>query len=598
MALAALVSIGPHNWHARAQTNRFVSPFGDDQSGANDCTSPDLPCKTIQHAVNQSGSGDLIELAPGTYTENVDVKNSVTIQGDFINSSTVNGNNTSPVFKIEQLDTNTAPLTATLSSLTITNGRASTLEGGGILNLGTLTVVQSTINGNTGDLGGAPGSGGGIYNQNTLTVINSTISGNSATLGGGGLFNQEGATATLVNATINGNTAGPSVGGGVDNNGGTLNLTNTIISGSSPGSGDCVNTGTIGTNSHNLVQDGSCSPAVTGNPKLGPLQNNGGPTFTHALMTGSPAIDAGDDSVLGSPLFLTTDQRGSGFPRKACAHVDIGAYEFNAGTAPTVNCPASIITNTDPGTTTATKSFTVTASDLCDGALTPVCAVNNTPITSPHAFPLGVTTVTCSATNSSGVTGSCSFTVSVSCLPPVVNCPANISVNTDPGKMTATVAFAATASDPCGGALTPVFKIGSTVITSPFAFPPGATTVTASATGVTGLTGSCSFTVTVNLLNICIQDDITHDTFRFNTQTGAYVYTRCRDKFMLTGTGTVRIIGSVVTLSDTRPDRRITANFLLNQLTGRAYITLIPAPGVSQTIVVNQTNPHATCTCP
>jgi hypothetical protein len=70
------------------------------------------------------------------------------------------------------------------------------------------------------------------------------------------------------------------------------------------------------------------------NPKLGPLQNNGGPTFTMALLAGSPAIDAGDDSVLGSPLFLTTDQRGPGFPRKSGTHVDIGAFEVQQVVAP------------------------------------------------------------------------------------------------------------------------------------------------------------------------------------------------------------------------------------------------------------------------
>jgi hypothetical protein len=66
---------------------------------------------------------------------------------------------------------------------------------------------------------------------------------------------------------------------------------------------------------------------LSGNPKLGPLQNNGGPTFSQALLSGSPAIDAGDDSVLGPPLTLTTDQRGPGFPRKSGLHVDIGAFE-------------------------------------------------------------------------------------------------------------------------------------------------------------------------------------------------------------------------------------------------------------------------------
>jgi len=67
------------------------------------------------------------------------------------------------------------------------------------------------------------------------------------------------------------------------------------------------------------------------NPLLGPLTNNGGPTLTMALLPGSPAIDAGDDGLLSAPYNLTTDQRG--LPRKAGAHVDIGALEFQVPTS-------------------------------------------------------------------------------------------------------------------------------------------------------------------------------------------------------------------------------------------------------------------------
>jgi hypothetical protein len=514
LAIAALLTVG-----TRAFTSRFVSPFGDDMMGANDCSSPDTPCATIQNAVNQSGSGDLIELSPGTYTENVTVNQSVTIQGDAFNPSIVNGGGIGPVFIVNANDLSSAPLTATLSMMTITNGNAGDAvqnEGGGIKNLGTLTVVQSTINGNKATTTGfAAGIGGGIFNggTGTLTVINSTISGNQATTSagnGGGLFNG-GATATLVNTTINGNTAGSGNGGGILNdNGATLNFTNTIVAAST--GGDCVSLGTIGTNSHNLVQDGSCSPAVSGNPKLGPLMNNGGPTNTHALLATSPAIDAGDDTVLGSPFFLTTDQRGDGFPRKVCTHVDIGAYEANAGTPPTINCPPNISKFTDAGQTTATVSFTVTASDQCDGALTPSCTINGSPVTSPHAFPVGMTTVFCSATNSQG------------------------------------------------------------------------------------LTGSCSFTVTVVPLNVCIQDDHTKDTFRFNSMTGQYVYTRCSDGFTLTGTGTVSIVNGYIYITDNKPDRRINAAWSMATFTGRANVILI-RPGITQTITVYDTNPHPTCTC-
>src|SRR5262249_41611214 len=206
--------------------------------------------------------------------------------------------------------------------------------------------------------------------------------------------------------------AGGPGGGGIFSTG-TLNLTNTIIAGST--ATDCISSSTP-TNDHNLIQDGSCSPFLSGDPMLGPLQTNGGPTFTQALLAGSPALDAGDDAVLGSPFNLITDQRGPGFARRSCAHVDIGAYERGASTAPMVSCPANVSTVTDPGKTTASVNFTVTATDQCDGPLAPTCKVGNTPITSGFAFPAGVTTVSCSATNSGGLQGMCSFTVTVTLL--------------------------------------------------------------------------------------------------------------------------------------------------------------------------------------
>jgi hypothetical protein len=334
-------------------------------------------------------------------------------------------------------------------------------------------------------------------------------------------------------------------------------------------------------------------------PKLGPLQNNGGPTFTQALLAGSPAIDAGDDSVLGAPFNLTTDQRGPGFGRKVCAHVDAGAYEFLSGVAPTVACPDNIAVSNDPGQCSASVPFSVSATDACGGPITaPTCKIGNTVITSPHTFPIGMTTVTCSATDSSGLTATCSFMVTVNAPVPLVTCPPNIAVYSDPGRSTALVAFGASATDICDGSLTPVYKIGTTIITSPNNFPPGVTTVTVSATNSHSLTGMCSFTVTVTLLDICIQDNKSGDTFRFNSLTGEYVYTRCLDKFLLTGTGMVSMVNGIASLTDSKPDRRISAVFNLSHMTGHATMNLIQPPRVYQTIVLNDTNPYATCTCP
>jgi len=333
------------------------------------------------------------------------------------------------------------------------------------------------------------------------------------------------------------------------------------------------------------------------------LTDNGGPTQTIALLPGSPAIDHGDDSVLTDtvnfpPSGLKTDQRGPGFPRKVCAHVDAGAYEFLSSVVPNVTC-SDITVNNDPGNCSASVPFSVSAADACGNALTPTCQIGNTMIMSPHTFPPGMTTVTCSATDATGLTGTSSFMVTVTDKnAPVLTCPPNIAVYSDPGKSTARVSFVASATDICDGPLTPVYKIGTMIITSPYDFPPGVTTVSASAKNSPGITGMCSFTVTVTLLNICIQDNNSGDTFRLNSMTGQYVYTRCRDKFTLTGTGMVTTPNGIVSLTDSKPDRKISAGFYPGQMTGRANITLILGPGIYQTIVVNDTIPSATCTCP
>ena len=579
-----------------AQTTRFVAVGGNDMGGTNDCSNSAQPCATIQNAVNQSTVGDLIQLGPGTYFENVSIEgptfppNDVTIQGDLTTGSTVNGNGVGPVFLVG------GSHTATFKNLTITNGNAGDATGnaGGAITSGgdtTITVVGCTITGNAAT--GTENAGGAIYNANdgTLTIINSTITSNTAEFGGA-IQNQ--GTTTLVNTTITGNTASSEGGGGISNATGTLNFTNTIIAGNT--GGDIVGNGAIGTNDHNLVQDGSGSAALSGDPKLGPLQNNGGPTSTQALLQGSPAINAGDNAVTGGPLDLTTDQRGTGFPREYCGHVDIGAFE---ALAPFLTVPASITVNSDPGNCSASVTLSASATDVCDGTIAPTYKIGNTVITSPHSFPVGTTTVTASATNTSGSTSTASFTVTVNDTSgPLLSCPANIAATSAPGKTSALVSFAATATDGCDGAIAPVFKIGNTVISSPYNFPAGVTTVHVSATDSHSLTTSCSFTVTVVLLNVCIQDDHTGDTFRFNSTTGQYVYTRCKDGFTLTGTGTVRTANGQQTLTVNGSNIKVNAAANTGSLTGRANVTLIPAPGVYQVIVVNQTNPAATCTCP
>ena len=257
--------------------------------------------------------------------------------------------------------------TMTLTSSTVSNNGATGGGGGGIINFGNLTVTNSIVSGNSGTH--AFYGGGGIYNQGTLDITNSTVSGNSSssTNGGGGIFNSALGMLTLEGTTISGNQA--VVGGGVantgqgalgnstisgnsasQNGGGIFNndpsavfvfISSTISNNSAGGSGggiaaasgavggentiiasnaatslgpDCQ--GVVASVGNNLVgnTDGCNFIATTGDKtnvaaNLGPLQNNGGPTLTHALLSGSPAIDSGNNADCPP-----TDQRGTARP--------------------------------------------------------------------------------------------------------------------------------------------------------------------------------------------------------------------------------------------------------------------------------------------
>lgn len=235
-------------------------------------------------------------------------------------------------------------------------------DGGGILNKGNLTLKNCTLSDNLADgrhpdLGFRCGAGGAIKSEKgQLKVINCTIKGNEAAKTGGGIFVACKSTAKVENSTISGNAAHMN-GGGIQVRGtlilnnstvaqntatrwgggiyihGKLEFSNTIIANNSKK--DChlitqheyKGVGTIVTNIHNLIADQSCQADFSGDPQLGPLADNEGLTQTHALLPGSPAIDA----IPAAECLTETDQRGKprpGIVRSAAMPCDIGSFEL------------------------------------------------------------------------------------------------------------------------------------------------------------------------------------------------------------------------------------------------------------------------------
>jgi hypothetical protein len=212
--------------------------------------------------------------------------------------------------------------TVTVTGSTINGNQAGCVGAGITIGNAQLTVTSSTISGNV--TGGIPGfceggSRGGISTFSAqLTLTNSTISGNDASgnggVGGGMVLAGEG-TTTITNSTISDNSAG---GGGIHTYQGATQIEDTVLNAGEFG-GTIVNDGgTVTSLGYNLASDDG-GGVLTGpgdqintDPMLGPLQDNGGPTYTHELLPGSPAIDAGDPSFTPPPFF---DQRGTGFDR-------------------------------------------------------------------------------------------------------------------------------------------------------------------------------------------------------------------------------------------------------------------------------------------
>ena len=373
-----------------ASTTLYVN--GVSGSDTSNCMSVQTACKTIGHAVSVASSGDSIRVAAATYTEHLAIGFSLNLIGSGASTTIIDGAYANSVLTISSASADVGISNVTIThgggqygagiynngTLTINsssiNGNAASYQcrygycgaqGGGIFNTGngTLTINNSTISGNSasarctflsGPCHGANSFGGGIFNGGKLTMNNNTLSGNdvgvscfpsplgSRCAAGGGGIASGGTLATLAinNSTISGNSTNAqcnvkpclAYAGGIYNSGVLYAATiqNSIVS--SNAQGNCY---VIKSDSYNLSSDGTCHFDNVGDlnntdPKLGPLQNNGGPTETMALSSVSPAIDAGNPSGCTEGLghLLKTDQRGMPRPdREDTGGCDMGAYE-------------------------------------------------------------------------------------------------------------------------------------------------------------------------------------------------------------------------------------------------------------------------------
>lgn len=301
------------------------------------------------------------------------------------------------------------------------DGNTATSEGGGVdVMAGGGTITDSTITANAAGTGGGIGAnaplvlnrtlvaantadvGGGIANNTTLTLRNVTLSGNRARGNGGGLHNLF-THIDFRNVTIAANVAdddgdGTGDGGGIYNFGDlvpTLDLRNTLVGDNVDRGGeapDCY--GYVNSMGHNLIESTTgCSPSagtgdVTGmDAALGALADNGGVTRTHALGSGSPAIEAGDPGTpgTGGNACEATDQRQATRPVDTVC--DVGAFEFGGAPPPTTTTTSSSTTTSTSTSLTTTTSTSTSVTTTSTSSSTSTTAPPETTTTTTTSLP-------------------------------------------------------------------------------------------------------------------------------------------------------------------------------------------------------------------
>lgn len=356
-----------------------------------------------------------------------------------------------------------------------------------------LRIDNSTLSGNSITATNSS-LGGGIASYVTeLDIANSTLSGNSvstnANSSGGGIY-LAGGSANIANSTLSSNVAAAGAEIYIQYEA-ALDIGSTILN-NPTGSSITNDGGTVTSFGYNLSRDSGggflmqATDQINTDPLLGPLQDNGGPTFTHALLCGSPALDAGTNFLDTA----TTDQRGTGYLRTFGAATDIGAFELQelCNQPPVALC--SNITVSANSNCQANASIDAGSYDMDAGDS--IVSFVQSPV-GPYA--LGNTAVTLTVTDTHGATNSCSATVTVvdttpptitSCAAPQTN-SASASCQADVPDFTGDV----TASDNCSAVTVSQSPTAGTMVGL------GTTNVTLYAVDAAGNTNTCTTSFTV-----------------------------------------------------------------------------------------------------
>jgi subtilisin-like proprotein convertase family protein len=239
----------------------------------------------------------------------------------------------------------------------------------------------------------------------------------------------------------------------------------------------------------------------------------------------------------------------------------------------TITCPANVTVSNDPNQCGAVVTYPPPTSEGC-GTVT--CSP-----ASGSFFPVGTTTVSCSATG-----GSCTFTVTVNdTQPPTITCPTSVFAMAS-GPCSVVTFATPTGSDNCPGVTV------ACVPPSGSCLPVGTTSVTCTATDVAGNTATCTFAV--QMFDSCLQDDTNPaSVLLFNSQTGAYMF--CCGTTKLSGTGKITKKGLIVTLEHSAADRRVLGKLDGSAKSGSA--SLQTPPGKTICTITDRSTLNNTCVC-